>query len=90
MIDENYANILGRRLFALGRHEQIAGKARLIVDLDQEIGQFHATHPLCQSGFEVSQTVFPSWSSFLVGSAVSRANCLLKREIVGLQARRGA
>jgi hypothetical protein len=58
MIDENYANILGRRLFALGRHEQIAGKARLIVDLDQEIGQFHATHPLCQSGFEVSQTVF--------------------------------
>jgi len=42
------ADVLGRRLLALRRREEIAGKAKLIVDFDQKLGQFHAAHVLRQ------------------------------------------
>jgi len=48
------ADVFGRRLLALSGREEIAGKAKLIVDFDQEVGQFHAAHVLRQPGFEVS------------------------------------
>ena len=56
------ADVFGRRLLALSRREEILGKAKLIVDFDQEVGQFHAAHVLRQPGFEAGQTVL----SFLV------------------------
>jgi hypothetical protein len=44
------ADVFGRRLLALSRREEILGKAKLIVDFDQEVGQFHAAHVLRQPG----------------------------------------
>jgi hypothetical protein len=41
------ADVSVRRLLALRRREEIAGKAELIVDFDQEVGQFHSAHVLC-------------------------------------------
>jgi hypothetical protein len=35
------ANVLGRRFLALRRREEITGKAKLIVDFDQEVEQFY-------------------------------------------------
>ena len=44
---------------------EIAGKAKLIVDFDQEVGQFHAAHVLRQPGFKVGQTVLSFLIQFL-------------------------
>lgn len=42
------ADVFGRRILALSRHKEIAGKAKLIVDFDEEVGLFHAAHVLRQ------------------------------------------
>ena len=50
------ADVFRRRLLALSGREEIAGKAKLIVDFDQEVGQLHTAHLLCQPGFKAGQT----------------------------------
>jgi hypothetical protein len=51
------ADILGRWLLALSEREEIASKTTVIVDFNQEVGQFHSAHVFRQPGLEVSQTV---------------------------------
>jgi hypothetical protein len=60
-------NVLGRRLLAPRGREEITGKAKLIVNFDQEVRQFHVAHVLCQPGFEVSQTILFLLVQFLGG-----------------------
>ena len=73
---------------------EIAGKAKLIVDFDQEVGQFHAAHVLRQPGFEVSQTVLSLLVQFLAGlggqppailvnHGVAVARCRLEKALIG-------
>jgi hypothetical protein len=59
------ADVFRRRLLALSGREEIAGKGKLIVDFDQEVGQFHAAHVFRQPGFEVGQTVLSFLIQFL-------------------------
>ena len=61
------ADVFRRRLLALSGREEIAGKAKLIVDFDQEVGQPHAAHLLCQPGFEAGQTILFLLVQFLGG-----------------------
>jgi len=61
------ADVFGGSLLALSGREEIAGKAKLIVDFDQEVGQLHAAHLLCQPGFEAGQTILFLLFQFLGG-----------------------
>src|ERR1700682_2273989 len=56
-VGQNQLRGFRRRLLALSGREKIEGKAKLIVDFDQEVGQPHAAHLLCQPGFEAGQTI---------------------------------
>jgi 7-keto-8-aminopelargonate synthetase-like enzyme len=63
------ADVLGR---GLGGRQEMAGEAQLVIDLDQELGQFHAAHVLCQPGFELGQAILRLLVQFLVESVDKR------------------
>jgi len=72
----------------------LQGKAKLIVDFDQEVGQLHAAHLLCQPGFEAGQTILFLLVQFLgglsgqappilVNHSVAVARCRLGKALIG-------
>ena len=61
------ADVLGRRFQALSGRQEVAREAKLVIDLDQKLGQLHAAHVLGQPGFETGQAILRFLIQFLGG-----------------------